>query len=106
MVQPLVVSQLCQNLAFNNFGQILTCFVQLNLFGDFTLFALVILSVFVGYVVRYNLPGTLLLPISIALAYVLYMMSGGQTFFLAALIVTLIINGVLVVMGVMNYINR
>jgi hypothetical protein len=102
----LAVSVMCQNMNISNLGTLITCFIETNLFGDLGLFALCILSIFVGFIVRYNLPGNILLPISVALTYTLYIMSGNQPFFLAALIVVLVMNGAVLALGILNHINR
>jgi hypothetical protein len=100
------ISQLCQNLGFLNFGDIGICFVEFAFGGDLLLAGLMIMAVFVGFVVRYNMPGNILLPLATALTYLLYVISGGTTIFLFLFILTLIINGVLIVVGILNYLNR
>lgn len=102
----LTISQLCKDLSFSNFGQIGTCFIQFAFGGDLLLAGLMIMSVFVGFVVRYSLPGNFLLPLATAVAYLLFVVSGGTQIFLFLFILTLIINGVLVAVGILNYINR
>lgn len=102
----LAISKLCQNMNVSDLSVIGKCFIEFNLFGDLGLTGLMIMSVFVGFVVRYNLPGGIILPIGTALAYLLYIMSGGTGIFLFLLILALIANGVLIVIAMMNYINR
>jgi hypothetical protein len=106
MLPFLLLSQLCQNMNFANFGQLGTCFIETMLFGDIGLAGLMILSVFVGFIVRYNMPGQLILPLATALTYILFIATGGASIFFFFFILTLIVNGVLVVLGIMNYINR
>jgi len=102
----LLVSKACQNMNVSDFSVLGKCFIDFAFFGDMGLTGLMLMSVFVGFVVRYNMPGGIILPIGTALTYLLYIMSGGGTIFLFLLIMTLIANGVLIVLGVMNYINR
>ena len=101
----LLISKLCQDLSFSNFGDIGTCFVQFVFFGDLGLTGLMLMAVFVGYIVRYNMPGSLILPLSVALTYVLYIVSQAD-FFLFCFILTLIATGVVTVMALLNFINR
>ena len=101
----MTISYACQNLNFSTFGMIGKCFVEFGFFGDATLLGLVVFSVFAGFVVRYNMPGNLLLPLGCALSYVLWIGTGMPHFFVL-LALSLIMNGVLVVLAMMNYINR
>ena len=101
-----MISTLCQNLAGGNIGVLGTCFIQMVLFGDLGLAALMIFSVFLGFIVRYNLPGNLIIPLSVALTYVVYIVSGSAPMFLFLFIISLVINGVLMGIGILNYINR
>ena len=102
----MLVSKACQNLNVSDLSVLGKCFIDYAFFGDLGLTGIMIMSVFVGFIVRYNLPGGMILPIGTALTYLLYIMSGGATIFLFLLVLTLIANGVLVVMALMNYINR
>jgi hypothetical protein len=102
----LAISKLCQNMNVSDLSVIGKCFIEFNLFGDLGLTGLMIMSVFVGFVVRYNLPGGIILPIGTAIVYLLYIMSGSAPIFLFLLILTLIANGVLIVIAMMNYVNR
>ena len=105
-IMPLVISYTCQNLNFANFGVLGQCFIQFALFGDLGLAALMLMSVFVGFVVRYNMPGNLLLPLATALTYTVYIASGGAQLYLFLFLITLILNGVLAAMAMLNFINR
>jgi ABC-type uncharacterized transport system permease subunit len=102
----MLVSKVCQNMNVADFSVLGKCFIDYAFFGDLGLTGIMIMSIFVGFVVRYNMPGGIILPIGTALSYLLYIMSGGSSIFLFLLIMTLIANGVLIVIGVMNYINR
>jgi len=102
----LAISKLCQNLNVSDLSVLGKCFTEFAFFGDLGLAGLAILAVFVGFVVRYNLPGGIILPIGTALSYLLYIMSGGSSIFLFLFILTLIANGVLIVIAMMNYVNR
>lgn len=106
-MEPIVlaISHMCQNLNFINFGQIGQCFLEFGFFGDLTLAGLMIFSVFVAFIIRYNMPGNLIMPLGCALTYALYLISPAPHF-LMLFILALIANGVLVVLGMMNYINR
>jgi len=104
-MMPILISNVCQNLNFVNFSTIGQCVVEFGLFGDIGLAGLMIFSVFVGLIIRYNMPGNLILPIGCALTYAMYILAGGPIF-LFLFILTLIINGALMVMGLMNYVNR
>jgi len=105
-MNPIVlISNACQNLNFSDFSVIGKCVVEFGLFGDITLAGLMVFVVFAGFIMRYNMPGNLLLPLGAALTYGLYIISP-QPQFLFLFILTLIINGVLIVMGILNYVNR
>ena len=106
MLPILAVSKLCQNLNVSDLSVLGQCFIQFAFFGDLGLMGLAIFSVFVGFIVRYNLPGGIILPLGVGLTYLLFIMSGGAGIFLFLFILSLIANGVLVVIGMMNYINR
>jgi len=102
---PIVISKVCQNLNFSDFSMIGKCFIEFGFMGDLTLAGLMIFSVFAGFILRYNMPGNLLLPLGTALTYCLYIIAP-QPWFMALFILTLVANGVLLVMGMLNYINR
>ena len=101
----MTISTMCQNLNFSNFAAIGQCFVEFGFMGDLTLAGLMVFSVFAGFVLRYNMPGNLLLPLGTALTYALYLIQPNPAF-LALFILTLVANGVLVVMAMLNFINR
>lgn len=102
----LAVSEFCKNLDYTKFGDIGKCFIENSFFGDLTLAGIMVMVVFVALVVRFGFPLQLILPLGMALTYTLYWASGGATIFLALFMLTLIIGGGLLVVAILNYVNR
>ena len=100
-----MVSKLCQDLLFTNFGSVGQCFVELNMFGDITLAGIIIFVLFIALIVRYNFPIQMILPVGIALSYVLWLMTSADLF-LGVLILGLIVGGGILIIGLINYLNR
>jgi len=90
---------------FNNFAQVGECFVQQAFFGDFTLLGILIAAMFLIMIVKYNFPMSLLIPFSSALFYVLWLLSG-SSIFLGLLIISLILMGGIMIVGLVNYFSR
>ena len=101
----MVVSKLCQDLLFTNFGSVGQCFVEVNLFGDVTLAGIILFVLFTGLIVRYNFPIQVILPVGIALTYVLWLMTASDLF-MGILILGLIVGGAVLIIGLINYLNR
>lgn len=100
-----MVSQLCQDLIYTNFGDVGQCFVENVLFGDLTLAGLLIFVLFTALIIRYNFPITMIIPVGTALAYVLWLMTAADIF-LGVLLLALVIGGAILIIGLINYINR
>lgn len=96
---------LCEDLLFTNFGDVGTCFIQNVLFGDFTLAALIMFVLATALIIRYNFPITMIIPVGTSLAYVLWLVSGADIF-LGILMLGLIISGGVLILGVLNYVNK
>jgi len=101
----MVVSELCANLNYTNFGTVGQCLVETTLFGDVALAGLIVFILFVGLVIRYNFPIQLILPIGIALAYVLWLMTLADIF-LGILMLGLIIGGAILIIALLSYLDR
>jgi hypothetical protein len=101
----LATSNFCKNLNFTNFGSVGQCFVETTLFGDVTLAGLIIFILFTALIVRYNFPIQTILPVGLGLAYVLWLMTGA-TLFMGILILGLIVGGAILVIGMLQYLNR
>jgi len=101
----LAVSKLCSSLNFTDFGTVGQCFVEMTLFGDVAFAGLIIFVLFAALIIRYNFPITVMLPVGIALAYVLWLMASADIF-LGILILGLIIGGAVLIIGLIQYLNR
>jgi hypothetical protein len=101
----LAVSNLCKNLNFTNFGTVGECFVQTTLFGDITIAGILVFVLVTALIVRYNFPITMILPVGIALTYVLWLMTLSELF-LGIFILGLIIGGAVLIIGLIQYLNR
>jgi len=101
----LAVSTVCQRLNFTDFSSVGTCFVENVLFGDVALAGIIIFILFAALVVRYNFPVTMMIPLGIALGYVLWLMTGAEIF-MGMFILALIIGGAVLIIGLMQYLNR
>lgn len=99
------VSKLCQDISFTNLGQVGQCFVETTMFGDVGLAGIVIFVLFTALILRYNFPVTMMIPVGLALTYVLWLMTNADIF-LAILILALIIGGAVLIIGLINYLNR
>ena len=101
----LAISTACQRLNFTDFGSVGNCFVENVLFGDVGLAGIIIFILFAALVVRYNFPVTMMIPVGIALGYVLWLMTGAEIF-MGMLILALIIGGAVLIIGLIQYLNR
>jgi len=101
----MATSNLCKNLNFTEFGTIGQCFVQNTMFGDVALAGLIIFVLFTALILRYNFPITIMLPVGLTLAYVLWLMSAADIF-LGILILGLIVGGAILIIGLISYLNR
>jgi len=101
----LAVTTACQQLDFTNFGNVGSCFVENVLFGDVVLAGIIILIMFTALMIRYNFPITMMIPVGVALGYVMWLMSGADIF-MGLFILALIIGGAVLVIGILQYLNR
>jgi len=101
----LAVSEGCQRLLFTDFGSVGACFVEGTVFGDVTLMGIIIFIMVAFLIVRYNFPIQTILPVGIALSYAMYIMSGAEVF-LGFMILGLIIGGAMLVIGILQHVNR
>jgi len=101
----LAISKLCQDVSFTNFGLVGQCLVESTLFGDVGLAGLLIFVMFTALVVRYNFPITIMLPVGISLSYVLWLMTA-SALFMGIFILSLIIGGAVLIIGLIQYLNR
>lgn len=101
----LAVSKLCAELNYTNFSTVGTCLVETTLFGDVVLAGLIILILFTALIVKYNFPITMILPVGIALTYLLWLMAGADIF-MGLLILGLIVGGGVLIIALLNYLNR
>lgn len=104
-MMPVLVSKLCQNLNYTHFDTVGECLVQTTLFGDVILAGLLIFVLFTGLIIRYNFPITIILPVGLVLAYVLWLMTGANLF-MGVLLLALIIGGSVLIIAIIQYINR
>ena len=105
MMPVLIVSEVCQRLNFTNFGSVGQCLVDGVFWGDTAITGVVLFILVTALVVRYNFPIQTILPVGIALSYVLYLMTGLELF-IGILILGLIIGGAILVIGLLQYMNR
>jgi len=101
----LAVSELCKNLNFTNMGTVGQCFVETTMFGDVVLAGLIVFVLFVALIVRYNFPVTMMIPVGLALMYVLWLFTGAALF-MGLLILGLIIGGAVLIIAMVSYLNR
>lgn len=101
----LAVSKLCSSLNFTDFGTVGQCFVETTMFGDVALAGLIIFVLFTALVIRYNFPVTIMIPVGLSLAYVLLLMTSA-TIFMGIFILGLIIGGAVLIIGLLQYLNR
>jgi len=101
----LAVSVACQGLDFTNFGNVGQCLVDGALFGNVGLAGLIILVMFTAMIIRYNFPVTTIIPVGIALSYVLFLMTGADLF-MGLLIFGGVIGGSIVIIAILNHLNR
>lgn len=101
----LAVSKLCQNVSFTDFGMVGQCLIEGTMFGNVALAGLIIFVLFTGLIVRYNFPITMMLPVGLALSYVLFLMTGADIF-MGILILALIVGGAVLIIGLIQYMNR
>lgn len=99
-----MVSQFCQDIYYFNFGQVGQCFVENVVFGDVTLAGLIIFVLFTALIVRYNFPITMIIPVGIALAYVLMLMTNAPIF-TGILLLGMVLGGAVLILGIINYIG-
>jgi len=69
----LAVSKMCAELNYTQFNTVGECLVESTMFGDVVLAGLVILILFTALIVKYNFPITMILPVGIALTYLLWL---------------------------------
>ena len=101
----LATSVLCQRLNFTNFGDVGTCLVESVFYGDIAIAGIILFVMFTALIVRYNFPITIILPVGLALAYVLWLMSGAEIF-MGVLLLALIVGGAILIIALINYLNR
>jgi len=101
----LATSTLCKNLNFTNFGSVGSCFVETTMFGDVTLAGILIFVLVSALIIRYNFPIQTILPVGISLAYVLWLMTASDLF-MGMLILGLIVGGAVLIIGLLQYLNR
>ena len=101
----LAVSRLCANLNYTNFNTVGTCLVESTMFGDVVLAGLILLVLFTALIIKYNFPITTILPVGIALTYVLWLMAGADIF-MGLLLLGLIVGGGVLIIGLVQYLNR
>lgn len=101
----LAVSAACKNLDFTNFGNVGSCFIDGVFFGDVMLASIIIFILFVALTVRYNFPVTMMIPVGIALAYTMWLMSGADIF-MGLLLLPVVIGGAVLILAILQYLNR
>jgi hypothetical protein len=101
----LAVSKLCSNLNYTEFDMVGKCLVESTLFGDVVLAGLILLILFTALIVKYNFPITMILPVGIALTYLLWLMAGADIF-MGLLLLGLIVGGGVLIIALLNFLNR
>jgi len=104
-MMPVLVSKLCQQLNFTDFSQIGSCLVEFTMFGDYVLAGVILSVLFLVLIMRFNFPIQLILPFMVALTYALFLVSG-VTIFLGFLVLSLIVGGALMIIGILNITNK
>lgn len=101
----LATSIACQRLNFTNFGDVGTCLVESVFYGDVAIAGLIMFVLFTALIIRYNFPITIILPVGLALSYVLWLMSGAEIF-MGLLLLALIVGGAILIISLISYLNR
>lgn len=102
----LAMSEFCQRLDYSNIGNVAQCLTQVALQGDPMLGAILLTILFTGLIVRANFPITLLLPFAMALSFTMWLLVPSANIFLGIFMLTIIIGGAVLVMGILKAINR
>ena len=101
----MAVSNLCSDLNFINMGTVGQCFVQNTMFGDVALAGAIIFVLFTALILRYNFPITMMIPVGLSLTYILWLMTASEIF-MGIMILALIVGGAVLIIGLINYLNR
>ena len=101
----MAVSELCKNLNYTDFSSVGTCVVETTMFGDVILGGLVLMILFTALIVKYNFPITMILPVGIALTYLLWLMAGADIF-MGLMLLGLIVGGGVLILAIIQYLNR
>lgn len=101
----LAVSTACQRLNFTDFGSVGTCFVDNVMFGDVALVGIIILIMVIAIMIKNSFPMTMMIPVGISLGYVLMLMTG-LALFEGIMLLGLIIGGAMVVIAILQFLNR
>lgn len=101
----LAVSEMCSRLNYTHFDTVGECLVQSTLFGDVVLAGLLLLVLFTALIIKYNFPITMILPVGIALTYLLWLMAGADIF-MGLMLLGLIVGGGVLIIALLNYLNR
>lgn len=105
MMLPLLLSSVCKNLNFINFGKVGQCFIEQVFFGDLTLASVFILIPFAILLVRFGFPLETMLPVAMALFFTLWLLSGSMMM-LGLFIICLLIGGGLLMIALLSHLNR
>jgi hypothetical protein len=102
---PLLLSQTCQRLQYTNLGDVGKCLNEVTLGNDPLLGGIILTIMFIGLLVRYNFPMTLLLPFGMALSYGLWLISGSDIY-LGIFMLTIMAGGAVLILAMLKAINR
>ncbi len=102
---PLITSVACKTLDFTQFGEIGTCLVEQTMFGDVFLAGIIVFALFTILIVKNNFPLTLTLPVGSVTAFAMWLIAP-MPFFMLLFILSLMLNGGLLIIGILGYANR
>lgn len=105
MQLPLLLSEFCQRLNYANLSDVGKCLTEQTLNSDPILGGIILTILFVGLIVRYNFPVTMLLPFGMALSYTLWLLSGAEIY-IGIFMFTVMIGGAVLIMSILKAINR
>jgi len=102
----LAISDFCRRLDYSNLGNVAKCLNEVALQGDPMLGAILLTILFAGIIIRANFPITLLLPFVMALSFTMWLMVPNATIFLSVFMLTVMIGGAVLIIGILKAINR
>jgi len=87
------------------FGTVGQCFVETTMFGDVVLAGILIFILIVALMLRNNFPIQTILPVGISLTYILWVLTASDLF-MGLFILSIIVGGAVMIIGLLQYLNR